>query len=517
MKTNLLFKNFVSLVPANALLPLIQFLVVPIYIDYLGLEGYGLIGFFAALTLVLSIFSRGVSGVIQREFAIRDVHPVDRITMRKFQFTMEILYWAIGLAVGIIIAGFSSYISEKWIYLETISRDDVRYCVLLIALRIVLALPTGAYSSVLVGLQRHVTISSLNIVYSLVAVATNLFAIFIFRSVLAFYISDLIVLACYTLVLRFCTLRAMPPREVSSHVYFDFEEIKKAWRMILGLIGINGINTLISQIDRLVIANWLPLTLLGVYNAGAAGGSLLKIAVIGPFVSAVFPQTCQLCMSSKLDGFASHVLRNSKIVFILTLACGLPLSLFASEVLEVWTRNSLVVSEGAVVMALYLYGTIASGMAETFTRSQLAQGITRYSVWFNCVLLIWYPPVVWYMVKEFGLVGGAGASVLSAFTCWMYQIVIHHFVLAPHATISQYVRPLLLVGLADFCLALTARHAANVWFMHSPWLALAVAAIASGLSVLIGGAMIFGITPIREQLLNLLSARLWVESGITRK
>ena len=41
-------------------------LLVPFYIRYLGLEGYGLIGFFSALVALLGVFTSGVGAALMR-------------------------------------------------------------------------------------------------------------------------------------------------------------------------------------------------------------------------------------------------------------------------------------------------------------------------------------------------------------------------------------------------------------------------------------------------------------------
>jgi O-antigen/teichoic acid export membrane protein len=70
---------------------------VPLYIKFLGIEAYGLIGFFAMLQASFQILDLGLSQTMNREMArysaLRDKAGEARDLVR----TLEVVYWAIGL------------------------------------------------------------------------------------------------------------------------------------------------------------------------------------------------------------------------------------------------------------------------------------------------------------------------------------------------------------------------------------------------------------------------------------
>ena len=71
----------------------IALLAVPIYLDYLGIEAYALIGFYTLLLTIFSILDMGLSPTMAREMAIfvKDKGQVSK--MRDFARTLEIVYW----------------------------------------------------------------------------------------------------------------------------------------------------------------------------------------------------------------------------------------------------------------------------------------------------------------------------------------------------------------------------------------------------------------------------------------
>src|SRR5258708_11875863 len=61
--------NFAANIAGQACVALIQLLVIPIYVRLLGIEAYGLIGFFVALQATVQVLDLGVSATVTRELA----------------------------------------------------------------------------------------------------------------------------------------------------------------------------------------------------------------------------------------------------------------------------------------------------------------------------------------------------------------------------------------------------------------------------------------------------------------
>jgi len=491
-KISILVKNTLANASGTILQPVLHLILVPFYIHYLGLEGYGLVGFFSALTIMLSVFTKGLSVSIQREFAIRIGADQMRPSIRRFHFTMEIFYHIIGIALGIILLSTAGLIASRWLKLETIPFEVTRWCVMIISLRIALVFPCSVYTSALYGLQRHVLMNAITIGYTSLSAGLGVIAVLLTRSVVAFYASDLIAVIIYILVLRYHADKVLPPRQKSFPRRFDLNEIKGIGRIAGGLIWTYGINIVIRQADRIIISLLLPLAMLGVYNAGVAGAQLLTLSYL-PFLIAVYPQTCQFAMQKNEKEFAAHMFRNSKVMLIIALSCGLPISFFAPEILQVWTHNKVIVAEGSVVMALYMYGSIAFALADTLHRGQVALGIMRYGVIFNSFLLLWYPVLMWVLIKRYGLVGGAVAWVINCAAYWIYQFFVHHTAVSKsNSKLIEYIKAIFVFGAVGLTVTYVSRYMANLLFPQLIWMRLALAVLAAGIILIIGVLVGFG-------------------------
>ena len=74
---------------------LLGFLFVPLYINYLGIESYGLIGFSVSLSALLRLADLGLSSTLSREFARYSVLPESAERMRSLLKTLQTVYWII--------------------------------------------------------------------------------------------------------------------------------------------------------------------------------------------------------------------------------------------------------------------------------------------------------------------------------------------------------------------------------------------------------------------------------------
>ena len=65
----MLKKNILANLIGNFLTAIVFVIVIPVYVKYLGVESYGLIGFFASLQIIFSVLDMGLSATLNREFA----------------------------------------------------------------------------------------------------------------------------------------------------------------------------------------------------------------------------------------------------------------------------------------------------------------------------------------------------------------------------------------------------------------------------------------------------------------
>lgn len=412
-------RNTAANFAGQLLYPILALALVPFYLRHVGIEGYGLIGLIAMVVSLLGVFSKGLGSALQREFGRRSGSPEGRQSLPTLLRSFEVVYWILGVllagAFGLLALGWGSH----WIRVDTIPAGTVSACFALLALRVALAFPHSVYQAVFIGTERQVQGNVLNALLAVTSAAAGVLAILSFGTVLAFYVSEVCAAGLFLLVLR---LRAFAVLS-GNRAAFDPREVKSLLGASTDLIWTNGIGLLISSLDRVVVSVALPVAALGLYTAAASAGRAVGVG-LNPFLMAAYPRTCRIAATGSREQQIEELLRTAAVVAALGAAIALPLSAFSGEILRLWLRDSDLARAGAPVISIYALGSLAIGLATVLYQWQMAIGETRFGARFNSIALIWFPVVLWLLVRRDGLRGAALAWLIYAVTAWGYHLAI---------------------------------------------------------------------------------------------
>ena len=129
--------NIIANLVGNGWSALITILFVPIYLKYIGAEGYGLIGIFASLQVVLSLLDTGLSTTLNKEIAKMSALPNTQQSMRNLVKTLGTVYWGIALAAGLIAFCLSPLLAKYWVHPKELSVQTITYSFILLRVFII--------------------------------------------------------------------------------------------------------------------------------------------------------------------------------------------------------------------------------------------------------------------------------------------------------------------------------------------------------------------------------------------
>src|ERR1700679_3725463 len=135
---------------------MMQLVCVPFYIKFMGIEAFGLIGFYLVFQSIAQILDLGLSPTINREMARYSVQPEKAAEARDLVRTLEAGYWLIGVVIGVVVLAAAPVIATHWIKAGTIPVRDVQRTVMLIGVLAVFQWPVSFYQGGLMGLRRQV-------------------------------------------------------------------------------------------------------------------------------------------------------------------------------------------------------------------------------------------------------------------------------------------------------------------------------------------------------------------------
>src|SRR2546423_3262566 len=133
---------------------------IPLYIGYLGMEAYGLIGVFAVLQSCLTLLDMGMTPTLNREMARFTAGAHSSQSIRDLLRSVEIICFALAALIAVAVWALSGYLASHWLKVEHLPIDVVSQAVAIMALVVALRFCEGIYRSSLFGLQRQVWYNS---------------------------------------------------------------------------------------------------------------------------------------------------------------------------------------------------------------------------------------------------------------------------------------------------------------------------------------------------------------------
>jgi O-antigen/teichoic acid export membrane protein len=98
---------------------------VPLYIRYLGMEAYGLIGIFALLQSWLALLDLGLTPTVGREMARLSVGSHTAQSIRDLLRSIEWIYIGIAALVAVTLFLSAHWLATEWIRVDNLSRSTV--------------------------------------------------------------------------------------------------------------------------------------------------------------------------------------------------------------------------------------------------------------------------------------------------------------------------------------------------------------------------------------------------------
>ena len=404
-QTTSLKANITANFLGNGWSALIGLIFVPIYLKYIGAEGYGLIGIFASLQVVLSLLDSGLSTTLNKEIARLSVLHGKAQQMRNLVKTLGSVYWVVSLVAGLIALCLSPLIARYWVHPKDLSVQIITYSFILLSISLVFQFPSGFYSGGLMGLQRQVILNLVRIVFAtLKSVGALLVLVFISKSVLAFFEWTLFVAILQAFTLKFILWYYLP--RTKSKSIFDTQELKNIWRFAAGMVGISLTAILLTQVDKIILSKFLSLEQFGYYTIACTLG-LLIYQIVSPLTQSYFPKFSSLISLNKIDELKDLYHQACQMISLLVLPATLILVFFSKELIFIWTKNSITTENTWMITAIYAYGTGMNGLMNIPYILTLSYGWTKLGFYQNIFFLIIMIPLTIFLALKFGAIGGA--------------------------------------------------------------------------------------------------------------
>jgi O-antigen/teichoic acid export membrane protein len=434
--------------------------LVPVYVHFLGIEAFGLIGAYAILQAALAVLDLGMSTTLNREMARRSAQSEAGTELRNLLRTLEWVFWPMGLLVFIAFAILAPYIAADWLQVDRIPLSVVGQAIALMGAVAALEWPFAFYGGGLLGLQRQVLLNAIVVAVALLrSVGAVIVLALVSPTLTAFFLWQLGCAGLQTGLVAAVLWRSLPSNGEAARFRPDL--LRSVWRFAAGMSGITILGMVLTQMDKVILTRLLPLEEFGYYAlAGVVAAGLYRL--VAPLFSALYPRFTELVSRGETEELVQTYHSACQAMSVIVLPTALVLIAFSREVLWVWTRNPIAADNTWKILSLLVAGTALNGLMNLPYALQLAYGWTRLALYTNIVAVAALLPMVVVFAQRYGALGAAAVWALLNLGYVLIPLQLMHRRLLPDEKWRWYGED---VGLPLIAAALVV--AASRWLLPS--------------------------------------------------
>ena len=403
-----LLNNFFANTFGQVWVVLMSVLFVPVYIKYLGLEAYGIIGFYTFLQSSLVILDLGLRTALGRE-TVRYSSGGNVDNYRDLLRSIELILLCLAIILVVAI-GFSAFwLSEKWFVSETLDPSIISSCLKVMGFVVAFRFLEGIYSSILLGQQKHVllnallcfnaTLRGLGSVCVLIWISPDLETFFIWQAVVSLLSLGSLMFFAYSTI------------DSGTRVAtFSLIELKRIKSYALSIAGASALGAIVANADKVLLSTLLPLSEFGIYALSATVAAIV-LTLASPVNQTWLPKLTQLALARDFTQLTRSFHLGAQISTLLIGSVAIVLIVFADVFLELWTQDESIANRAAPILRLIVIGNFFSSISRFIGQTAYAHGLTKLVLYFNIAAIFIIIPGLILITPYFGAIGAASLWV----------------------------------------------------------------------------------------------------------
>lgn len=407
-------------------------LILPLYIQYMGAEAYGLVGFFTMLQAWFSLLDMGLTPTIGRETARYNGGSMTALAYRQLFRALSLIFASIAVIGGGALWFFAEVVATGWLNVNELAQGEVVLAVQIMAISVALRWMGGLYRGVITGSERLVWLSGFNVLIAtlrFIAVFASMW-LYSFTPVV-FFVHQLVVALLEVAGLFLMSNRLLPTwHNLNGKIGWSFEPVKPVLKFALTIAFTSSVWVLVTQTDKLVLSGILPLAEYGYFTLAVLAASGI-IVISGPISSAIMPRMARLHAEGKHDELIQVYRNATQLVSVIAGAAAITLALCAEPLLFAWTGDKTLAAQAGPILRLYAIGNGFLAVAAFSYYLQYAKGNLRYHLVGNAGLVVVLIPSIIYAATYYGAIGAGYVWLLTNgvfFSCWVAYV---HYKIEP--------------------------------------------------------------------------------------
>lgn len=367
---------------------------IPVYLHYIGMEAYGLIGFSLMLQGITQFFDMGLAQTLMRETSQTRVNPALQSLTHALLINGERFFLLLGIILFLLLFIATPWLSKNWLNAEQIDNMTIQYSLLLMIALAIIRWHANFYRSGLLGYGLHNWVNTTGAIIATMRYIgvipllayTKLGIIGLFSYQLLIGLSEAIWYRQYLYQMS-CPSVKVPISPIALW--------NKHNRTLGALAGASWLWIAMTQMDKLLLSHWLPLEDYGHFTLAISAASVISLLAM-PIGQMLQPRLNMLAATSDRMALLRLYSHATQILIALFVTAGSLVAWFAEPLLFFWTGNENHASQSAPILFWYALGNAAAALLTIPFMLQYAIGQLRLhligNLWFG---LLWLPAIAW--------------------------------------------------------------------------------------------------------------------------
>lgn len=409
---------------------LIGIVMLPFYLEFLGAEAYGLVGFFTLLHTWLALLTAGVSPMLARQVAhARGLEDLGRSKFRELLRSIELVVLALALVTALIVWLASPWLATQWLTVKTLPLTDVAYCIALMGVMVGLRWGASLYVSGLSGMERQVWLNGFGMGFATLRFgAAYILLRWVTHDPTHYFEFQLLVSMLEFGVVAGQFYRSQPPGSGASDPgwHFSWPALREVLPFTLGIAYTSMLWVLMTQSDKLILSHVLTLAEYGYFALVVliANGVLQFSA---PINQAVLPRLTLLLSQGGESAMLTLYRKTTQFVVVAVSAVSGMLAMFPQQILYALTGNQAAAQWGAPALTWFALGNailVVVGMQYVL---QYAYGKVRMHVINTTINAAIQVPILAFVALNYGVLEVAIAwFAIRLVTFFIWPPIVHH-------------------------------------------------------------------------------------------
>ena len=378
---------------------------VPVYIHYLGVEAWGLVGLMTMLQALLTLLDMGLTPTLSREMARFQAGAHSAQSIRDLLRSLEVIFGAVALTIVSVVWIMAPWFATNWLGATQMPVASVAQAIAMMGLVLALRMAEQVYIGAIQGLQRQVWLNGMQTMFATFRAggAVGVLA-WVSPSIELFFLWQGFVSLLTMLILARQTYHWLPRAERGGR--FDLAALARVRHFAGGMAATTLLAVLLTQVDKLLLSKLVSLEEFGRYTLAAVAAGALYFLVT-PIPTAILPRMTELVAKSDQTTLVETYHWASQWSGAFLIPAALVMAVFAEPVLWTWTGNAGLAQQTAPLLALLALGTLCNGLVYVPYMTQLAHGWTSFSVRVNLAAVCFIVPAILWAVPRYGAMGAA--------------------------------------------------------------------------------------------------------------